>query len=450
MEPVKSAQTTQKGSKPRPRTHIADAKQQAGQTVRLDAWVQVIRHQGKIVFLVLRDITGTLQAVVFDKDLVQQLHELTPESVISVVGPVKKSDQAPGGVEIAVESFEILSESHPELAIPIQEKAGETTQEKRLDSRWLDLRKPHNQLLFKVWTAAEEALREHWAANGYLQIHSPKLINTASESGAEVFRVEYFESEAFLAQSPQFYKQMAMASGLERVFEVGPVFRAEPSFTKRHTTEFTGWDAEISFIDSHYDVMAENEQMLNAMIEGVQKRYGSDIEQEFNRKIIVPKAPFPKMTLAKAKEELAKAKVKSEHPGDLTPEEERAISELVKKDTGHEFVFITDWPPEKRAFYHMRHADNPKLTKGFDLLWNGLEVVTGAQREHRPDVLEAQAKEAKIDTKPLRHYFNFFRYGCPPHGGIGMGANRLMMQLLGAESAREVTFLPRTPNRLTP
>lgn len=432
------------------RTHIADAKQQVGQTVTLAAWVPIIRHQGKIVFLVLRDISGTIQGVAFEPGLVKQLDSLTAESVVTVTGEVKESKQAPDGIEIAITGYEVLSEAHPELAIPVQEKAGETNQEKRFDSRWLDLRKPHNQLLFKVWTAAEEGLREYWTSHGYLQIHSPKLINTASESGAEVFKVEYFDSEAYLAQSPQFYKQMAMASGFERVFEIGPVFRAEPSYTSRHTTEYTGWDAELSFIDDHHDVMTANEEMVAAFIARVAEDFGPAIKQEYDREVVVPTLPFPRLTMAEAKAKLAAAKVKSDHPGDFSPEEERELSKLIKEETGHEFVFVSDWPAEKRAFYHMRHEDDPKLTKGYDLLWNGVEVTTGAQREHRPDVLAAQAKEAGMDLKSLEHYLSFFRYGCPPHGGMGMGANRMLMKLLDVDNLREVTFLPRTPNRLTP
>jgi aspartyl-tRNA synthetase len=444
---MNSAEKTQK---PMPRTLIADAKQQAGKTVRLNAWAAVIRHQGKIVFLVLRDISGTIQGVAFDKELVGTLNDLTPESVISVTGLVKEAKQAPDGVEIEVQSYDVLSASHPELAIPVHEKAGETSQEKRLDWRWLDLRKPHNQLVFKAATVLEESLREYWTQNGYLEIHSPKIISTASESGSEVFKVEYFDGEAFLAQSPQFYKQMAMAAGFERVFEVGPVFRAEPSFTSRHATEFTGFDAEISFVESHHDVMAENERMIVAMLEDTIKRYGQDIEREFERKPVVPKVPFPKVTMAEAKQKLAAAKVKSDHPGDLTPEEERKLSEIMQKETGHEFLFVTDYPTERRAFYHMRHEDDPKLTKGYDLLWNGVEIVTGAQREHRAEILEKQAKEAGVDLEHLDFYLNFFRYGCPPHGGMGMGASRILMQLFGVENVREVTFLHRAVNRITP
>jgi nondiscriminating aspartyl-tRNA synthetase len=429
---------------------IAEAKTKAGKTVELGAFVQTIRHQGKIVFLVLRDISGTLQAVVFDEKMRKAVDGLTLESVVRVKGEMKKSEQAPDGIEIGVEKLEVLSAAEPELPIPVHEKAGTANQEKRLDSRWIDLRKPRNQLIFKVWTTMGEAVREYWIKQNYVEIHSPKITGTATESGAEVFKVQYFDGEAFLAQSPQFYKQMAMAAGFEKVFEVGPVFRAEPSFTSRHATEFTGYDAEISFIDSHHDVMREHEGMLVATLTMVKERHGDAIKAEFGREVVVPKTPFPTITMAEAKEKLNRKRVASAHAGDLSPEEERVLSEISAKTDKHEFVFVTDYPTDRRPFYHMRHDDDPKLTKSFDLLWNGVEITTGAQREHRPDVLERQAVEKKIDPKAIQFYLNFFRHGCPPHGGYGNGPGRMVMKLLGVDNIREVTFLHRGVNRLTP
>lgn len=432
------------------RTLIADAKQQAGKTVELGAFVQTIRHQGKIVFLVLRDISGTIQAVVFDKALVKAAESLTAESVLRVKGEVKEAEQAPDGIEIGVSEFEVLSAAEAELGIPVVEKAGETSQEKRLDFRWLDLRKPRNQLIFKVWTTMNEAARHYWVKNRYIEIHTPKIIGAASESGAEVFKIQYFDQEAYLAQSPQFYKQMAMASGFDRVFEIAPAFRAEPSFTSRHATEFTMYDAELSFIESHHDVMAEHERLITAMVEAVSKQYGEAIKAEFGREVVVPKTPFPRITMAEAKKKLATAKVPSKQGGDISPEEERKLSELIKKETGHEFVFVTDYPVEARPFYHMRQDGDPQLTKSFDLLWNGVEITTGAQREHRPDVLERQAAEKGVDPDSIRFYLDFFKHGCPPHGGFASGPSRMVMKFIGAENIREVTFLHRGVNRLLP
>jgi aspartyl-tRNA synthetase len=287
-------------------------------------------------------------------------------------------------------------------------------------------------------------------ANNYIEIHSPKLIGAPSESGAEVFEVKYFERKAYLAQSPQFYKQMAMAAGFEKVFEVGPVFRAEPSFTSRHATEFTGYDAEISYIQSHYDVMAEEENIIVHALQKVKKEYGKEIAKTFGREVVVPATPFPKISMKKAKEILAGLKVSSEKAGDLSPEEERKICEYVKEKEGHEFVFVTEYPVAIRPFYHMHDEKDPSLTKSFDLLWNGIEVTTGAQREHRYDVLVAQAKEKGMKLNTIQFYLNFFKYGCPPHGGYGMGPNRMLMKLLGIENVREAMFMYRGVKRLEP
>ena len=304
--------------------------------------------------------------------------------------------------------------------------------------------------MFKVWTTFEAAFREYWVKNNYIEIHSPKLIGAPSESGAEVFEVKYFDRKAYLAQSPQFYKQMAMAAGFEKVFEIGPVFRAEPSFTSRHATEFTGYDAEISYIESHYEVMAEEEKAIQHAIKAVKEQYSEEIKKEFDRDVVVPEIPFPRFTMKETKAILAELKVPSEKEGDLSPEEERKICEYVKEKKGHEFVFITAYPASVRAFYHMREENDPTITKSFDLLWNGIEVTTGAQREHRYDILVKQAQEKGMKLESIQFYLDFFKYGCPPHGGMGIGANRMIMKLLNIDNVRESMFVYRGVKRLTP
>ena len=434
--------------------HIDQIKNNIGKQVTITGFVQTIRDQKNIKFFLIRDISGVIQVVITkDKEeAFKSSSDLSLESVVEITGLAKEEKQAPGGFEIAGESVLILSLSDPELPIPVIEKGQqeETDQSIRLDWRWIDLRKEKNTLVFKVWTCMEQAFREYWVKNNYIEIHSPKLIATASESGSEVFEVKYFERKAYLAQSPQFYKQMAMAGGFEKVFEVGPVFRAEPSFTSRHATEFTGYDAEISYIKSHDDVMEEEEKIIVYALEKVKEKYGEEILKVFGREVIVPKIPFPKISMKETKEILAKVGIKSEKEGDISPEEERKICEYVKEKENHEFVFITEYPVSVRPFYHMHDEKNPKLTKSFDLLWNGLEVTTGAQREHRYDVLVAQAKEKKMDIEHLQFYLNFFKYGCPPHGGYGMGPNRMIMQLLGLDNVRDAMFVYRGVNRLTP
>ncbi|MFW5853271.1 MAG: aspartate--tRNA(Asn) ligase [Patescibacteria group bacterium] len=436
------------------RFHINTIKEHIGKQIKIAGFVQTIRDQGNIKFFHIRDITGVVQIVV-TKHQIEALKiakTLTHESVIEVIGIAKEEEQALGGFEIEVEKIKVLSLADPELPIPVIVKGqqGETAQATRLDWRWLDLRNPQRLLIFKVWTEVEAALREYWINNNYIEIHSPKIISAPSESGAEVFAVKYFDRRAYLAQSPQFYKQMAMAAGFERVFEVGPVFRAEPSFTSRHATEFTGYDAEISYIESHKDVMAEEEKALQFVLEKVKTSFGEEIKSVFDREVVVPQIPFPKLSMKEAKKILSEMGILGEKEGDLSPEEERKIGEYIKKEFNHEFVFITEYPVDVRPFYHMRDEENPTLTKSFDLLWNGLEITTGAQREHRYNVLIKQAKEKGMNIESLQFYLNFFKYGCPPHGGLGIGPNRMIMKLLGIDNVRDAMFIYRGVKRLEP
>lgn len=435
------------------RVYTHHIRQHVGENVTIAGFVQTIRNQGSITFLLVRDISGVIQVVITknNNEAMGVASTLSLESVIAVTGLVKEERQAPGGLEIAAEIILVLSHARPELPIPVIEKGqDETDLQKRLDWRWLDLRRPEKLLIFQVWTLMEHAFREYWTRNNYIEIHSPKLIATASESGAEVFEVKYFDRKAYLAQSPQFYKQMAMAAGFEKVFEIGPVFRAEPSFTSRHATEFVGYDAELSYIQSHYDVMEEEEKAICFALQKVQEKFGDDIKQNFNREIIIPLLPFPRISTKAAKEILAQRGIVGNKDGDLTPEEERAIGEYAKETFDHEFVFVTEYPVNARPFYHMRDEQDNTLTKSFDLLWNGLEITTGAQREHHYDILVAQAKEKSMLLEPLQFYLNFFKYGCPPHGGFGMGPGRMMMKLLEIDNIRDVSFVYRGVKRLEP
>ncbi|MBN1162208.1 aspartate--tRNA(Asn) ligase [Patescibacteria group bacterium] len=428
------------------RTYIKDLKEKIGKDVTVKGFVQSIRNQGGIKFLILRDVTGIIQCVVMksDKEAFGFVEDLSLESVVSIEGLVKEEKQAPDGFEVQVKSIEILSKAYPELPIPVvYEKSGdETDVTKRLDYRWLDLRRPEHLQIFKVWTELEKGFRKFCDENNFVQIYTPSFMIAPSESGSEVFEVEYFDRKAYLAQSPQFYKQMALASGFDRVFMAGPVFRAEPSFTTRHMTEFTGWDFEMAYVDSHHDVM---DLLEGAIVAGF-----SQIRDSLDIDIVVPSRPFPRLTMAEAKEKLSSRNVPSKAVFDVSPEEERILCEIVKEETNHDFVFLTDWPVEGRPFYHMRYEGDQKTTKSYDLLYRGLEIVTGAQREHRHDVLVRQAEEKKMNLNQLKDYLEFFRYGCPPHGGAGIGPGRIIMMLLDLSSVKEATFLPRDVKRLRP
>jgi nondiscriminating aspartyl-tRNA synthetase len=433
------------------RTLIADLPEKVGQQATVRGWVQAIRDQKSVQFVIVRDETGLAQVVLGKADPPSELNErvsaLTAESAVTIQGTVAADERVKlGGLELKLEALAVDALAEPELPV-----AADSALDKRIDWRYLDLRRPDRRLIFEVQTTAEHAMRDYWRKEGFIEIHTPKLMGSASESGAELFKVEYFDGVAYLAQSPQFYKQMAMAAGFGKVFEVGPVFRANPSFTSRHDTEFTSVDVEISWIDSHEDVMAFEERWLAHVLAAVHEQHGRQIEETFQTELVVPTVPFPRVTLEQAKELLREHG--HEAPGvghDLDPPSERALSAIVKEQHGHEFTFVTDYPTTVRPFYHMRHAEEPTLTKSFDLLWRGIELTTGAQREHRYEQLLAQADDKGVEVGPIQYYLDFFRYGAPPHGGFGFGLTRLLMQMLGQDNVREVTFLYRGPHRLVP
>ena len=427
------------------RVPVAGLREHAGETVTIAGWVHTLRLQRAMQFVLIRDHTGIVQ-VTHRRDgsaLEDRLDRLTVESAVRVAGRVADNPVVSlGGLEIVPD--EVVVENLAAAPLPVDEHTGP---EGRLDWRFLDVRRrPAAQLVFAVQTTLERAMREFAYAGGCTEMHTPKLMGTASESGAEVFELGYFGRSAYLAQSPQFYKQMAIAAGVDRVFEVGPVFRAEPSFTSRHSTEFTGVDAELAWITGVEDVMDFEERMLAHALGTVAGEHGAAIRELYGTEMVVPAVPFPRITLAAAHDILGRS---GEH-ADLDPAGERAIAAHVAERTGHEFVFVTEYPASVRPFYHMRPAGQQQLTCSFDLLWQGLEITTGAQREHRYDVLVRQAAEKGLSTEPMRDYLECFRYGCPPHGGFGLGLGRLLMVLLGLESIREAMFLFRGPNRLTP
>lgn len=435
-----------------PRTLVRDLRAHVGQRVSVYGWVNTLRLHRKIQFVLVRDHTGMVQVTHQRPDGGSALehlieHEMPIESTVKVTGTVVDNPVVNlGGLEIIPESIEVITRADSPL--PINDQTGI---DQRLDWRFLDLRNPVRRLIFEVQTTVETALREFAYAEGCIELHTPKLMGTASESGAEVFPVAYFDRTAYLAQSPQFYKQMAIASGIDKVVEIGPVFRAEPSFTSRHATEFTGIDAEIAWIDGVEDVMGFEERMLAHVLARVRERHGEQIREHFDAEVVVPSLPFPRYPMAEAIRLLREQGWNPEGGKvDLDPEGERAISARVAERHGHPFVFLTDFPISVRPFYHLRPADNPDVTASFDLLWKGIEVTTGAQREHRYNVLCKQAEEKGLGLEPLRSYLDCFRFGMPPHGGLGAGLNRIMMVLLGLDSIREATFLFRGPNRLDP
>ncbi|WP_298121140.1 aspartate--tRNA(Asn) ligase [uncultured Aurantimicrobium sp.] len=419
--------------------------------VTVAGWVDKVRDQKKVQFVVLRDESGAAQLVhprAEESDPIADIISgLATGSFIRVTGELKLDERVKlGGLEIKIADIEVVTAANPETPI-----AADSSIDKRLDWRFLDLREARNNLIFRAQTTLEHAMRSYWIERDYIELHTPKLMASASESNAELFEVEYFEGKAYLAQSPQFFKQMAQSAGFGKIFEIGPVFRADPSFTSRHATEFISVDAEISWIDSHEDVMKMQEELLVAAISAVKEKHGEEIKELFDVDVVVPTIPFPRIPLAEAKKIVAERGYEvPRNDDDMDPEGERQIAAYVAEKYGHEFVFLTDYATSIRPFYHMRNAEDQTITNSYDLIWRGTEITTGAQREHRIDILEAQAREKGLDPKELEFYLDFFRYGVPPHGGFGMGLSRVMMLMLHQPNLREVTYLFRGPNRLTP
>jgi aspartyl-tRNA synthetase len=433
------------------RVLVKDVKGNESNEVTVCGFVDAVRNQKRMQFLIIRDHTGKIQAIHAkdgDNDpIAAAINSLTVESAVSVTGRMVVNPSVKlGGCEIEITDIKIHSLA--ETPLPITD---ESDLELQIDWRQLSLRRRADQLVINVQTTLESGMRAYWHTHGFTEIHSPKLMGSASEGGAELFQVPYFNDRmACLAQSPQFYKQMAIAGGFDRVFEIGPVFRANPSFTSRHDTEFTSVDMEVAWVQSHEDVMCIEEEWLAQSLALVAAIHGDEIASVFGAEIIVPTLPFPRVTLLEARKVLEAVGHVIDHKADLDPQGERLLSEYIARELGHEFVFVTDYPADVRAFYHMRYDDQPNATKSFDLLWKGLEITTGAQREHRLDRLRNQALSKGIPIEGLEHYLNFFRYGCPPHGGCGIGLTRLLMTMLNRPNVREVTLLYRGPNRLTP
>ncbi|MBT1035584.1 aspartate--tRNA(Asn) ligase [Canibacter sp. lx-45] len=432
-------------------------------TVTVAGWVEKVRDQRHVQFVVLRDESGAVQLVngrvvreldseadakkTANFELTQAISEVANGSFVVVTGELEHNEHVKlGGVEIQIAKFEVVSAAIPETPVK-----PDSAIDVRMDWRFLDLRRPEQALIFKVQTTFEHALREVWLERGFIEVHTPKLMASASESRAELFSLEYFDTTAYLAQSPQLFKQMAQAAGLSGIFEVGTAFRADPSFTSRHATEFTSIDCEFSWIETHEDVMQLHEELMVAGITAVKEKHGDQIAKLLGVKLEVPTAPFPRIPLAEAKEIVkSRGYEVPRSDADMDPEGERQIFAYVKEKHGHDFVFLTDYASSIRPFYHMRHEDNDDLTRSYDLIYRGVEISTGAQREHRIEVIKKQALEKGMDLDEIDFYLNFFKYGVPPHGGFGMGLARVLMLMLGQSSIRETTFLFRGPTRLTP
>lgn len=411
--------------------------------ITFSGFVDTIRNKKWVAFIILRDQTGKVQMTIEkeNNDLVPIIDLLTTESTVKVTCKVVENEAVKlNGIELIPNKIEITSKRTEELPFDFNNLEN-VFFDTRLDNRHIDLRNENNMKVIKMQSELVKHMREFLYNNDFTEIHTPKLIKAASESGSEVFEVTYFDRKAYLAQSPQFYKQMAMASGFNRVFEVAPCFRAENSNTSRHATEFTSFDCEFSYIDSYEDVIEMESEMLNYAFSKLKEKY---------EEVVVPTLPFPVMSLKEVYKELEERynySVPLEEQDDLTTEAERLVYKLAMEKYNHEFMFVTDYPANKRAFYHMRD-ENGKL-QGYDLIYKGVEITTGAQREHRYDHLVKNACEKGLKDD-VKFYLEFFKYGCPPHGGFAIGVDRIIMLMLDIPSIKETMFLFRGPNRLNP
>lgn len=425
---------------------MEQCKQNAGkeQVVRMNGTVHAIRNMGEVCFVILRRREGLLQCVCSK----QMARELKEEMAVTVQGTVTEESRAPGGIEMHLTEVTVLSRPAEPLPLAISKRKINTSLETKLNLRAVSLRNIGERAKFKVQEGLVRGFRDYLYSQGFTEIYTPKIGAKGAEGGANIFKLDYFHQKAVLEQSPQLYKQM-MVGVFERVFETGPVFRAEKHNTKRHLNEYTSLDLEMGFIESFADLMAMETGFLQYAMELLQRSYGEELAY---LGVTLPNTEeIPVVRFDEAKEMVAeKYKRPIRNPYDLEPEEEQLIGRLFREDYDADFVFVTHYPSKKRPFYAMDDPADRRFTLSFDLLFRGLEVTTGGQRIHEYDALVEKIAERGMTTEGLEYYLDAFRYGMPPHGGLGIGAERLTMQLLGEENVRETTLFPRDLNRLEP
>ncbi|MEM3513415.1 MAG: aspartate--tRNA(Asn) ligase [Thermoplasmata archaeon] len=415
-------------------------------------WVEDVRMLGSIAFIVLRDREGRIQITAIKKEMGKEkfteITGLPRESVIEVIGKIQKSAEARMGFEILPRDFTVLSRAEVPLPLGVVDKVNAEL-DTRLDNRFMDLRKDEVLAIFKIKSLVCAGIRNYLLANGFVEVQTPKIVFAGAEGGATLFEIEYFGKKAFLAQSPQLYKQMLMATGLDRVFEIAPAFRAEPSDTVRHLAEFISLDVELAYIDSSEDVMKVLENLVASTIEYVVQNGTKELNL-LKCEVKVPKLPFRRISHRECIEILRSMGWRGGN--DIDTEGEKMLGEYIMKNYNEEFLFITEFPTElkKGTFYAMRKDENPELTGYFDLDYKGQELTSGGQREHRYEKLKAQMLENNLKLEAFEPYLKAFRYGMPPHGGFGLGVDRLVQKMLNLTNIREAVLFPRDRLRVTP
>jgi len=418
--------------------------------VTVEGWAQEVRNLGGISFLILRDRYGLVQVTApkkkIDPEVMQSITSLSRESVVRVTGTVRQSAQVKAGYEIIPSSVSVTSAARTPLPMGVVDKV-DVEMETRFNNRYMDLRKPEVRAVFEIKSLTMRLIDEYLADNGFVEVFTPKLVASGAEGGSTLFKVDYFGKQAYLAQSPQLYKQMLMSTGLDRVFEIGPAFRAEPSDTVRHVSEFISFDGEMAHIDSQSDVMAMIEGCTQFVISEVKERGGWAL-QALGCDISVPKAPYPLVSYEKAVEMVQGAGYSIELGEDLGTEGEKMLGELMAQD-GHDMYWIVEYPEEAKPFYIMEKDGTP-YSFSFDLDYKGQEISSGGQREHRYDRLVQRMERKGLDPGSFEFYLNAFAYGMPSHGGWGLGVERLVQKMLGLGNVRETILFPRDRNRLVP
>lgn len=425
-----------------------------GERVRVQGWLHVVRRLGGVTFIIVRDGWGTVQAMTEQIDAVSvaggtTVGELIVESVIALEGRVVAAAQAPGGVELHDPTIELITAVREQPPVVINKREIKASIGTVLDHAVVVNRHPGRRAIFKMSATAMAAFREHLGKRGFTEVQTPKIVASATEGGANVFKIDYFGRPAYLAQSPQFYKQV-MVGVFERVFEVGPVFRAEPHDTTRHINEYVSLDVEFGFIENHFTVMALLRDVINHMLTTLGENCAAELALTGVSLPSVP-ASIPHIHFSEAQELILKLHgVDNRHEPDLAPQDERWLGEWAKREFGSDFLFVTGYPMVKRPFYTHADPQRPAYSNSFDLLFRGLELVTGGQRLHKYEDYVEALQQRSLSLEPFESYLEAFRYGMPPHGGFAIGLERLLMQLTGMENVKLTTLFPRDISRVAP
>ncbi|MGE5654937.1 MAG: aspartate--tRNA(Asn) ligase [Bacillota bacterium] len=428
------------------RAWIDQLPQYQGETVLIQGWVHRVRKLGSLAFLLVKDKTAVAQVVV--EGQTELLDGVDTEAAVEIVGRVEPQARQPLGVEVHAASVCVLGRVQAELPFELNKQELGVGLEQVLDHRVLSLRHPKVQAIFKVQAEVVQGFRDYLRSERFTEIRTPKIVATGTEGGSELFPIQYFERRAYLAQSPQFYKQMMVGAGLQRVFEVAPVYRAEPHNTSRHLSEFISMDLEMGFITALEDLLVLEEGLLEYIFGRVREQCPAELA--LYQAELPSIGSIPRLKL-KEIANILEREYHKEMPGlDIDPEGERLICQYIKKETGSDFVFATHYPTAKRPMYTMPDANEPEVTLSFDLLYKGLEMNSGGQRIHDYHQLVANIRMKGLNPEDFGSYLEIFQYGMPPHGGFAIGAERLTAKILNLNNIREATLFPRDKERLVP